>query len=158
MTKVENSPTFFYAYLLNLLIINFIWARSSFGKITEGKFVDSLGKTLEKFASNNPYPWVKDFLQNSAIPNSSLFGLMTMWGEFLVAVSLALALFYLLIKRESNSLIILLLALGLVGGMFFNIVFWFTAGWTSASTGSLNLLMFLIQLFGLVFTLRLLKI
>lgn len=141
--------------LLILLANSLLWVRSSFGKVTEGKFVSGLGGTLTKFASNNPYPFVKDFLQSVAIPNSILFGNLTMWGEVLVAISTIIAVLYLLFQQKSNNLIKLMLVVGLLGGIFLNLIFWSSAGWTSSSTESLNLLMMVVQFFGLIFALRL---
>lgn len=140
-----------------LLAVDFIWARSSIGKVTGGKFVDSLGTTLEKFASKNPYPWFKDFLQNVAIPNAKTFGTLTMWGELLTAVALAISVLYLLVNQKSNQLINILLIAGLIGGMLLNATFWLASGWTSSSADGLNLLMFLIQTVGLIFALKLIK-
>lgn len=117
----------------------------------------TLGGTLTKFASKNPYPWVQSFLQNTAIPNSNLFGLLTMWGEFLVAGSLIISSLYLFFSKKKSSLIVLLLILGSLGGMFLNMVFWFSSGYTSPSTDGLNLLMFVVEFTGLVYGLKLLK-
>lgn len=143
--------------LLIFLAIDFIWLRSSIGKLTEDKFVGSLGITLTKFASKNPYPWFKDFLQNVAIPNAKTFGVLTMWGEFLTAIALTISVLYLLFSKKNNQLITVLLIVGLIGGMLLNATFWLASGWTSASTDGLNLLMFLIQTIGLFFALKLLK-
>lgn len=144
--------------LLILLIVDFIWLRSSFGKLTEGKFVGSLGGILTKFSSNNPYSFVKQFLLNIAIPNSTFFGILTMWGEVFVAVGLGISLVYLLSNPKRNNLILLILLLSLLGGMFLNLVFWFSAGWTSSSTDGLNLLMFFIQLIALTYIFKIFKI
>lgn len=136
--------------LIVILANGFIWARSSYGKFTLGNFVENLGGTLTKFASNNPYPWIKDFLQNTAATNSQLFGNLTLWGESLVTVAIVIPGLYFLVANKYNKLLRLLLVAGLLGGMFFNIVFYFAAGWVSPSTESLNLLMFMTQLIGLV--------
>lgn len=146
-----------YYLLLVILANGFIWTRSSYGKLVSGKFVDGLGGTLTKFASNNPYPWYKDFLQNFAIPNSQIFGQLTMWGEVLVALSLAGGALYLMLTKKFNTAVAALLVLGLAGGMFLNGMFWLASGWTSPSSDSVNLLMFVVQLVGLAYVLRLLR-
>ncbi len=152
----ERSSSTNRGLLVVLLAIDFIWLRSSWGKLSGGQFVGNLGTTLTKFTSANPYPFVKDFLTNTAIPNAQTFGLLTMWGEVFVAVSLFVSLIYFLMSRKDNKLMLLLLAMGLLGGMFLNKVFWWAAGYTSPSTESLNLLMFLIEAIGLIYALKLL--
>lgn len=137
------------AFLLIILACDWIWLRSSWGKIIGGKFVGGMSQTLTKFASNNPYPWVKSFLENIAMPNSNLFGTLTMWGEALVGVSLLLSSAFLLLGRQRH-LARFVLATGLFGGAFLNGVFYLASGWTSASTDGLNLLMFLIQLIAFI--------
>lgn len=138
--------------LLQLLILvdGLIWLRSSFGKVTGGTFVSGLGGTLGKFSDKNPYPPVKSFLEGVAIPNASVFGLLTMWGEVLVAVALAGGVIYLLTHPKGNTTVLSFIALGLIGGMFLNLIFWLAAGWTSPSADSLNLLMFATQFIALI--------
>lgn len=130
--------------LLILLTIGFIWAKSSYGKITGGKFVQTLSQTLGKFASANPYPFFKQFLEQVAIPNSQIFGLLTIWGELFSALAIVTGTVLLVLGKKSK-LTKLLLVLGLISAAFLNAIFWFASGWTSSSTDSLNLLMFLIE-------------
>lgn len=136
-------------YFINL-ILGSMWLRSSLGKITGGKFADSLGQTLTKITPTNPYPFFKSFLQNVAIPNASLFGQLTMWGEFLTALAITLGSAYLLFSRFDQRLGAVILILGLLGGMFLNAIFWFGFGYTNVSTDGLNLLMFFVELVGAV--------
>lgn len=132
------------------LVCGYIFAKSGYQKLLSGSFPQSLGATLEKFASKNPYPPVKDFLNQMAIPNSYIFGLLTMWGEIFAGVAIVLSSLYLVFRKE-HKFAYLLLAAGLFVGAFLNLNFWLSAGWTSPSTESLNLLMFIIQLAGLIF-------
>lgn len=141
-------------FLFVLLTIGLMWLRSSLGKITEGKFVDSLGTTLTKFAANNPYPLYKSFLEDIAIPNSKTFGLLTMWGEFFTALAITISVVYLLSTKKTGRTVKILLASGLIVGIFLNTVFWFASGWTSASTDSLNLLMIAVQSIALIFLIK----
>lgn len=146
MPNVKNNasarlPLFF---LLFILVIGLVWLKSSYGKLTGGVFVDGLGKTLTMFASKNPYPWYKDFLTTIAIPNAKTFGLLTMWGELLSAVSI-IASVVILIATGGSKLIKIVLLLGLLGGAFLNAVFWLASAWTGPSTDSLNLLMLVLQ-------------
>ena len=142
-----------YLYLI-FMTAGFIFLRSGYGKVTEGKFVGALASTLGKFAEKNPYPFFKDFLNNFAIPNSQLFGVLTQWGEVLTGLSLFFISAYILFTGKSSKLLYLLLGLGLLGGMFLNGTFYLASGWTSASTESLNLMMFLVELIGLGYILN----
>lgn len=146
---------FHYGFIFVLLTNGFIFLRSSYGKISEGKFVDSLAPTLEKFGSKNPYPWYKDFLSGSIIPNSNFFGNLIMWGELLSALAIISAGIFMLMRKQSR-LTYWLMVVGLLGGLILNVNFYFAAGWTSPSTESLNLLMGLIELIGLLETIKLL--
>lgn len=152
-----NNTTLFKGLLIIFLAVGFIWARSSYGKISGGEFVSSLGKTLTKNVQTNPYSFYADFLQVVAIPNSEIFAQMTMWGEFLTAVSIIGGALYLLLKNPKEKLAFYVLIAGLVGGFFLNINFWFAFSWTSPSAGSLNLLMMLIQFIGAVTLIHFLK-
>jgi len=141
---------FIKGFYLVYLIIGGIWLRSSIGKIMGGKFVDSLGETLTKVMSNNPYPWFKSFAQNVVIPNSKLFGNLTMWGEFLTALAIILGSAYLIFFKGDQKLGLIVLILGLLGGMFLNAIFWLGFGYSNVSTESLNLLMFLLEWVGII--------
>lgn len=142
-----------YLYLV-FVVIGYIFLKSGFEKITGGKFVDSLGATLTKFAKDNPYPPVKDFLESVAAPNSVVFGFLTQWGEFLAGVNLLALSLYMLFNPKNGVRYSRFMILGFATGLFLNIVFWLAAGHTSASTGSLNLVMGAVNLIGLVFTLN----
>ena len=137
-----------------LLIISFIFLRSSYGKLVGNTFVQNLGKTLEKFASENPYPWFKGFLQGTAMPNSEIFGILTMYGEVFAGLAILITSFYYLANQKNSSLLNLLLLLGLLVGAFLNGIFWLAAGWTSTSTDGLNLLMFVLQVIGIIYLVR----
>lgn len=149
MTKQNSSNIYYYSVFLILLANSLIWLKSSLGKISDGKFVDTLSGTLTKFASNNPHPWYKSLLENTAIPNSQIFGNLIMWGETFVAVISTISILILIIKQK-DRIFSYLLALGLLGGILLNTSFWFAAGWTSPSTYSLNLLMLTVQVVGLL--------
>ena len=145
---------FIKGFLIIYLILGGLWFRSSLGKISGGKFADTLGDLLTKMSQNNPYPYFKSFLQNVAIPNSKLFGTLTMWGEFLTAVAITLGSAYLIFYKGDQRLGLIVLILGLLGGMFLNFIFWLGFGYSNVSTDSLNLLMFLVELVGVVVLFR----
>ncbi len=108
------------------IMTGWIFLHSGWEKLTDPGFIGGMGKTLGFFASKNPYPWMVSLLNTVAIPNAGAFGHLFAWGEFLVGLSLFFGV---------------LSQLGLLGALAMNITFYFAAGWTSASTGSLNLLM-----------------
>lgn len=142
-----------YLYII-FAVIGYVFLKSSFGKIEGGKFVEGLAGTLEKFASKNPYPFFKNFLETIAIPNSYIFGVLTMWGELLVGISLILGSLYLIFSKGTNKLVYFGLLLGFFGGMLLNGTFYFASGWISPSTESVNLVMFFVGLVGFLFTLK----
>lgn len=145
-----HEKIFYNGFLSILLGVGLVWLRSGIGKITGGKFVQSLGETLTKFASNNPHAWYKDILKQLAIPNTTVFGNVIMWGELLVSLLILTTTVYFLLKPEGSKAAAMLLMLGLVGGALLNLNFWLAAGWMSPSTDTLNLLMLGIEILGIV--------
>lgn len=139
-----------YLYFI-FAVVGFIFLRSGYTKVSEGKFVGSLGETLAKFASKNPYPPVKNFLEQAAIPNSEIFGLLTMYGEVFAGISITGFSIYLLFAAKERKVSYFVLGAGLLTGAFLNAVFWLAAGWTSPSTESVNLVMLAVQVAGLAF-------
>ncbi len=137
-----------------ILVLGFVFLRSGYGKLVGGEFVGGLGKTLGFFASENPFPFVKSFLETVAIPNATLFGLLTMWGEVFAGVVLVGTALYLIMRRSLPPLLGLLLIPGLLIAVFLNFTFLLSAGWTSASTESVNLVMTLIGIISLVYAMR----
>lgn len=142
-----------YLQLITLAIA-FIYLRSSYGKFSEGKFVGTLGLVLNKFTEHNPYPIVVAFLKNVAIPNSQLFGQLTMWGELFVGLSLLISALALFVAKAQQRLFFFILCLGLATAIILNSVFYLAAAWTSVSTESLNLLMLLSESVIFVFALN----
>ena len=140
--------------LLILLSVGLLWLRSSYGKFTSGTFVSGLGGTLTKVLDKNPYSWFKEFLSTVAIPNSQLFGNLVLWGELLSAVAITAGAVLMLINPHPNKFVSLVLVAGLTGGLLLNIVFWLGFGHTSPSTDSINLLMAVVQIIGIVFILK----
>lgn len=136
------------SFLLVLLTLGLMWAKSSYSKFTSGNFVSGLGETLSKVSPKNPYPFFKQFIYSVAIPNSSTFGFMVLWGELLVAVSIIVGS-VMLMMNPLNKMAALAIVVGLIGGLLLNITFWLGFGWTSPSTDSVNLLMGAIELIGI---------
>lgn len=140
--------------LIVFLFLGLIWVRSSLGKLTSGNFAQSLTEILEKFASKNPYPWYKNFLQTTAIPNGELLGKLVLWGEFFAALAILTGSVYLLLKPASK-LVLILLAFGFLGAGLLNTSFWLASGWTSPSSDNLNLFMLVIEIVGLFYVYKL---
>lgn len=132
------------------LVIGLTWFRSSIGKVTGGTFSDSLGGLLTKLAPGNPYPWFKTFLLNFVIPNSKLFGNLTMYGELLTALAITLGSAYIIFFKGDSRLWLSVLIIGLIGGVFLNLIFWLGFGYSNVSTDSLNILMLVIELIGVI--------
>ncbi len=143
-------------FLLVIFVIGLIWLRSGYGKLTGG-FVGTLDKALMKFASENPYPFVKEFLNSIAMPNHFIFSILTEWGELFAGVSLLVCSIILMANPKPNKMFPIILALGLLVGAILNLTFWFSAGWMSPSTDGLNLLMFAIEVIALLAALKKLK-
>lgn len=146
LTANMKSNSLSKYFLLVLLGLGIIWLRSSYSKFAAGNFAETLGGTLNKFASQNPYSWYKQFLLSVAVPNSSVFGSLVLWGELFAALSLILIPLYLLVNKNANRVLLLVLTLGLIVAAFLNVSFWLASSWTSPSTDSINLLMFIIEI------------
>lgn len=138
-----------YLYLI-FAVVGYVFLKSGFEKITGGKFVGSLSATLAKFAKDNPYGPVKAFLENIAIPNSYLFGVLTQWGEFLAGVNLVVLSLWMFFSPKTAERYSKLMSLGFGTGLLLNVVFWLAAGYTSPSTAGLNLVMGAVNLIGLI--------
>jgi hypothetical protein len=146
LKKIEVTDGF-WAILFGL---GGLWLKSGWGKVAGGTFASELASTLVKFASNNPYPWYKEFLLKVAVPNSFLMGLSVQWGEVLVGLGLmniAVA-YYLMPQRRKLVFVLLILTAGM--GFILNASLWLASAWTSASTEMVGLVMMLIQVVAVV--------
>lgn len=141
-------------FLLTLIGISFLWLRSGFGKLLEGNFPQTLGGTLTHFASENPHIWYQAFLHDLAIPNSLVFGYLVMYGELFAGITIFVVSLWLLLKKSRPRFLLVLFLLGLVVGTFQNATFWLASGHLSPSGDSLNLLMFYIQILGIMFVIQ----
>jgi uncharacterized membrane protein YphA (DoxX/SURF4 family) len=136
------------APLLIQLVIALEWLEGGFEKLRSGTFVSTLPKILERFSQGNPHAWYVDSFLKAAIEHPTLFGQLVQWGEAFTGIGLIigvlLALFKTSITYERRSAWVS--GVALLGGVWLNAHFYFAAGWTSPSTGGLNLLMFGIEL------------
>lgn len=134
------------AFNVSLLAIAWIWLEGGWEKLG-GTFVQGLGSTLEKFASKNPYPAVSDFLLNTAMPNSVLFGNLVVYGELFAAVAIGIYAVASMFGKKFSGMKYLGLA-GFGSGALMSATFWLSAGWLSPSTAGLNLLMLVVEVVG----------
>ena len=54
------------------------------------RFVGFHPKRVAEFAAGNPIGWYKDFLEQTVLPNASLFATLQVWGEVAVGIGLTL--------------------------------------------------------------------
>ena len=123
------------------------WWASGWEKFTSPDFAGGLEATLAAFASQNPFPWYKDFLTSFAIPNVAIFANLTMWGALLAATTLFVtAAAYAYAKDKNVRRWMLGFAfIALIGGLILNANYYLAAGWSSPGTRGVNLVMFWIQ-------------
>ena len=125
------------ALLLIRLFLAFEWLNSGTGKIQSilanpSGYFGGLSKVFATvWTKGNPYPFMTDFLTNSAAPNASVYVTAIAITEVLVALSLLLGL---------------LSRLGAFGGIVMNAIFILAAGHTSPSTMGINVIMIGAQL------------
>jgi uncharacterized membrane protein YphA (DoxX/SURF4 family) len=60
--------------------------------ITSEDYVNRLPKLLQKYASENPVEWYKNFLEQTAVPEAKMFATLTAYGETGVGLGLTLGL------------------------------------------------------------------
>jgi thiosulfate dehydrogenase [quinone] large subunit len=56
------------------------------------RWLEVMPKIVTRQASENPLAFYKHFLENTVLPNSSLFAQLTAWGETVVGIGLTLGL------------------------------------------------------------------
>jgi uncharacterized membrane protein YphA (DoxX/SURF4 family) len=54
------------------------------------RWLNVMPKIVARQAAGNPFPWYRDFLEHTVLPNSNLFAHLTAWGEVAVGVGLTL--------------------------------------------------------------------
>ncbi len=129
------------------VILAYEWFMGGIEKLG-GTFTGGIGKTFEKFASENPFVWYKTFLTGYASAHTDLFGWLIPWGELAVGVGLLLSVAgYVYAKTAKAKTVMLVISIAaLLGAAFMNANFYFAAGWMSPSTHGLNVVMFWIEL------------
>lgn len=123
--------------LLIRLFLAFEWLSSGTGKIQSilanptGYFAGMANVFGSVWAKTNPYPFMVNFLGNTAAPNASSVITIVAIAEVLIGLSLLLGF----ITR-----------IGAFGGIILNAIFFLAAGHTSPSTAGINLVMIGAQL------------
>ncbi|GEM_PF-1554657 len=137
-------------YLMGLALIQGVmayeWWSAGWEKISTPDFVNGINKTLGFFASQNPFPWYKNFLNDFALPNATRFAYTVEWSQIAIAIVLLVTAVLVLYTRGSlNKLVLLVAAVALIGGMLMNTNFYLAAGWTGPGTKGSNVVMFWTQ-------------
>lgn len=128
------------------VVLAYEWFFAGLEKVT-GEFAGNLSGTLAKFASENPLAWYKTFLAMSPESAQTLGGFIA-WGELLIGVALALSVTVYLYsgKAKAKSFALALGVFALLVAAFMNANFFLAAGWMSASTHGINMLMFWVEI------------
>lgn len=118
------------------LFLAYEWLNSGSGKLSAVAADPNAGASLANvfgtvWTKTNPYPWMVDFLKNTAAPNAASLYAWVAIGEMLVGLFLLVGL----ASRLSSSV-----------GILMNLFFYFAAGHTSPSTAGVNLVMIGAQL------------
>jgi thiosulfate dehydrogenase [quinone] large subunit len=105
-----------WAILPLRLFLAFSFLAAGLDKLGDPTFLDPaardyLGNQITRFAPGTP---LEPFLQNFALPNATLFGIMTLGGELCIGLALLLGL----LTRFSAAM-----------GMFLNLTFFLSATW-----------------------------
>src|SRR5262245_9221061 len=82
------------------------------------RFINFLPKRLAEFASENPIQWYQQFLNETAIPNATIFAFLEAFGEVGVGIGLTLGL---------------LTSFSALVGLFMSINFFLATQWISFS-------------------------
>lgn len=137
-----------FLYLLGLAAIQvtiaYEWFTAGWGKLSSSEFVDGIGKTLGFFASQNPFPWYKDFLMGFASRNATLFAYAVEWSQIAIGLVLAVSIVWMVYGKNRKAPIIASV-LALLGGLFMNLNFYLAAGWTGPGSSGINVVMFWTQ-------------
>jgi len=123
--------------LLIRLFLAYEWLQSGTEKIQSilsdpNAYFGVLSKVFGAvWARSNPYPFMANFLTNTAAPNAAAVVTTIAVVEALVGISLLLGV---------------LTRVGALGGIAMNVIFYLAAGHTSPSTAGINLVMIGAQL------------
>lgn len=92
----------------------------------EQRWLSVMPKIVARQAAENPFPWYKEFLEQTVLTHAPLFGQLTAWGEALVGISLVFGL---------------LAGLGALGGLLLSLSYGFAAQHLSGASFGLHYLL-----------------
>jgi uncharacterized membrane protein YphA (DoxX/SURF4 family) len=114
------------------LTLGLEWFMAGLHKIMDPTYIPGIGGTIAFFGSaGNPNLWYQNITTNVFLTNPEVLGWLISVGELLVGVAFILGVF---------------LNFAAIAGVFMNLLFYFAAGWLSASTHSLNWIMTILTL------------
>lgn len=143
--KPVSDQTLFSVALMTMQgVLAYEWWNAGLGKLMSGTFPMDLADTLTKFAAGNPHAWFKTFLLGTMMDKSLILGYLIEWSEVTIAVALVVSIATTLYSRSHafTTAIRMVVAVALLGAMALNASFFFAAGWMSASTHGVNMIMF----------------
>ena len=130
-----------------LVVIGYEWFTAGFEKISSKTFAVQMPGTIAYFASKNPFPWYRDFLNGMDKGRAQDLGYAIEWAQILMGIVLMLGpMVYLWtnkidLKKFLNGLMVV----ALIGGLLLNANFYLAASWTSPGTKGINVVMFWTQ-------------
>lgn len=134
-------------------VLAYEWISGGLGKMYGGQFVSTIEKTLGRFENGNPYAWYVNSVLRIAKNSPEAFGQLVQWGELLAGIGVVVAILVYGLSTQSQwkNMARYAAIVSLLGGAFMNGNFYYAAGWTSPSTGGLNIVMFWIQVVLILF-------
>jgi hypothetical protein len=129
------------------MAVAYAWWSAAYEKLSNPEFLSGMGKTLGYFASKNPFPWYKAFLENVAMKHSAAFGAAVEWSQAAIVFVLVAAAVETFWGKDEGAKRKALLAssAALAGGMLMNANFYLAAGWTGPGTKGMNVVLFWTQ-------------
>ncbi|MDP3985260.1 MAG: DUF2892 domain-containing protein [bacterium] len=145
--RIRTESLYLFGLGLAQAVVAYEWWSAGWEKVSSPAFVEGIGNTLRFFASKNPFPWYKNFIEGFALQNATLFAYAVEWSQILIALALFVAAVLIIYaKRTRTTQAVLIVAcLALFGGLLMNANFYFAAGWTGPGAKGSNVVMFWVQ-------------
>ncbi|NPD90352.1 MAG: DoxX family membrane protein [Asgard group archaeon] len=133
----KNNSNNIWLVILRLTL-GLEWFMAGLHKLLDPTYIPGIGGTIGFFGSaGNPNLWFQNVATNVFLTNPEVFGWLISVGELLVGVAFIFGA---------------LLNFAALAGVFMNLLFYFAAGWLSASTQSINWIMAILTLVLLIST------
>ncbi len=114
------------------LTLGLEWFMAGLHKLMDPGYIPGIGGTLGFFGSaGNPNLWYQNLTVNVFLNNPEVYGWLISVGELLVGLAFIFGVLF---------------NFAAVAGVFMNLLFYFAAGWLSASTHSINWIMTILTL------------